>query len=104
VNIKLLSILSNADRCGTGRVLDGLSPGDWIRDKAGMLSVLTSPPTATLKGKHLINVLGLEPGKHFGPMLKAAAEHEIDTGETGIEALLKVAVKAGETNDTKGKS
>jgi hypothetical protein len=37
-------------------------------------------------------------------MLKAAAEHEIDTGETGIEALLKVAVKAGETNDTKGKS
>ncbi|RIH88157.1 CCA-adding enzyme [Meiothermus luteus] len=49
------------------------------------------PVQPILMGRHLI-ARGHRPGKGFGPILKAAYEHQLETGETDVERLYQAAL------------
>jgi len=51
------------------------------------------PVKPVLQGRHLIE-RGCKPGKAFGRMLQAAYTHQLETGETDLEKLYQVALKA----------
>ncbi|WP_233498285.1 CCA tRNA nucleotidyltransferase [Meiothermus sp. QL-1] len=53
-----------------------------------------TPIEPLLKGRHLI-ARGHTPGPAFGPMLQAAYQHQLETGETDLEKLYQVALAAG---------
>jgi tRNA nucleotidyltransferase (CCA-adding enzyme) len=67
---------------------DGFPAGDWLLERAQLLSVQDSAPKPIVKGRHLIE-LGLEPGPDFGPLLQrcfdAQIEGEINSMEEGIK-------------------
>lgn len=46
-----------------------------------------------LQGRHLLEV-GVQPGPQMGEMLRAAFDHQMQTGETDIEALRQVALNS----------
>jgi len=66
---------------------DGFPAGDWLLERAELLSVQDSVPRPIVKGRHLIE-LGLEPGPGFGPLLQqcydAQIEGTIGSREEGI--------------------
>lgn len=49
------------------------------------------PVQPVLMGRHLIE-RGHRPGKEFGSILKAAYEHQLETGETDVEKLYRAAL------------
>jgi hypothetical protein len=49
-----------------------------MRSRAAELEVLDARPEPILKGRHLIGELALPPGPHFGPILTAAEEAQLD--------------------------
>ena len=49
--------------------------------------------TPILQGRHLLEV-GIKPGPEMGNMLRAAFEHQIQMGETDVEALRQVALNS----------
>ena len=61
--------------------------GEWLMERARTLELEATAPKPLVMGRHLIH-LGLTPGAHFGPILDACfnaqIEGEFDTLEAGI--------------------
>lgn len=57
----------------------------WLRERAEELAVKDAAPEPILQGRHLIEA-GLKPGKHFGEILEAAYEAQLDGAFTGLDA------------------
>ncbi len=78
--------------------LDSFSAGDWLLARARALEVASRAPLPLVMGRHLVE-LGLEPGPHFGPILKACYEVQIEgvfgAVEKGVE-FVKGIILAGE--------
>ena len=80
--------VARADRAGRpGHPDDAFPEGDWLLAEARRLAVADAAPAPLVLGRHLI-ALGLEPGPHFGPILDACYEAQLDgefaTVEDGI--------------------
>jgi tRNA nucleotidyltransferase (CCA-adding enzyme) len=62
--------------------------GEWLLARARALELEAAAPRPLVQGRHLIG-LGLEPGPHFGPLLAACFEAQLDgefaSLEQGIE-------------------
>jgi tRNA nucleotidyltransferase (CCA-adding enzyme) len=91
--------VARADSLGRpGLPLDDFPPGAWLLDRAQALAVQDAAPAPLVLGRHLIG-LGLTPGPHFGPILSACYEAQLDgrfaTVEEGIEFARQV-IAAGE--------
>ena len=69
---------------------DGFPAGDWLMDQAEALSLENQAPTPIVQGRHLIE-LGLQPGPHFGPILKACFEAQLDGEFETVENGLGIA-------------
>ena len=77
-SIERLCRVAAADFAGRPpRPAKPFAAGDWLRDRARALELLRSAPPRLLEGRHLIE-LGLEPGPHFGPLLDACYEAQIE--------------------------
>jgi tRNA nucleotidyltransferase (CCA-adding enzyme) len=59
-----------------------------LRAKAEELSLRNAAPKPLLQGRHLIE-RGIQPGKHFGPVLDKAFEAQLEGSFTDIEGALK---------------
>ena len=59
-----------------------------LRAKAEELSLRNAAPKPLLQGRHLIE-RGMQPGKHFGPVLDQAFEAQLEGSFTDIEGALK---------------
>ncbi len=57
--------------------------GDWLLEQAAALGVSTGPPEPLVQGRHLV-ALGAEPGAHFGAVLDACYEAQLE-GEITTE-------------------
>ena len=58
--------------------------GDWLLERAASLDVVDSGPKPIVKGRHLIE-FGLDPGPHFGPILDACFEAQLDGVFSALE-------------------
>lgn len=56
---------------------DGFPAGRWLLDRAAEMHLEDQAPEPLVLGRHLI-ALGEEPGAHFGPILDAAFEAQLD--------------------------
>lgn len=83
-----------------GRAFNGDTPksfkaGDWLRERASALGVLSEPPPPLVMGRDLI-ALGLPPSESFKSILEKAynaqLDQEITTREQGCEWLKKYLV------------
>lgn len=71
--------VARADQAGRPPLpWDGFPAGDWLTDMATDLDVVDERPRPIVMGRHLIDVLGLEPGPEFGPLLQAAFDAQVD--------------------------
>ena len=80
--------VAHADMLGRPPLrVDTFDAGDWLTERARALQVEAAAPKPIVMGRHLIQ-LGLKPGNHFGPILEACfnaqIEGEFDTLEAGI--------------------
>lgn len=66
---------------------DGFPAGAWLLARAGELAVAAEAPQPIVMGRHLIE-LGLEPGPHFGPLLEACFEAQLDGRFADLEGGL----------------
>ncbi len=84
--------VATADRNGRGRPEKKPFPaGDWVSQRAEALAVRDAEPVRIVMGRHLIE-LGLKPGPHFGRILAACYEAQLDGIVTDLEqgvALVK---------------
>lgn len=69
---------------------DGFPAGVWLLERAQELKLAAEAPRPILLGRHLIG-LGLEPGPHFGPLLDACFEVQLDGGFADVDGGLEVA-------------
>lgn len=69
---------------------DGFPAGGWLLERAGELALAAAAPEPIVMGRHLIE-LGLEPGPHFGPLLEACFEAQLDGVFSDLEGGLAVA-------------
>jgi tRNA nucleotidyltransferase (CCA-adding enzyme) len=58
--------------------------GEWLLERATALAVADAAPRPLVAGRHLIE-LGLEPGPHFGPILEACFEAQLDGAFDSVE-------------------
>lgn len=80
--------VARADQIGRPPMaFDGFPAGDWLLNRARVLEVEEAAPKPIMMGRHLIK-LGLVPGPHFGTILEACYEAQIEgkfsTLEEGI--------------------
>ena len=74
--------VAHADMLGRPPLeVDRFEAGDWLIERARALEVEDHAPKPIVMGRHLIE-LGLKPGNHFGPILAACFNAQID-GEFG---------------------
>ena len=77
--------VADADRRGRPpAVVDDFPAARWLTDAATRLDVIDKPPRPLVMGRHLV-ALGLEPGPHFGPLLDACYEAQLDGRITTLE-------------------
>ncbi|KPL20047.1 MAG: polynucleotide adenylyltransferase [candidate division Zixibacteria bacterium SM23_81] len=81
--------VARADQLGRPQMpFDGFPAGQWLLERARALEVEDSAPRPIVLGRHLIK-LGLKPGPHFGRILEACYQAQIEgqffTLEEGIE-------------------
>jgi len=70
--------LARADHRGRPpRPWDGFPAGDWLLARAQELAVADRKPRPIVQGRHLI-ARGLAPGPHFGPLLEACFDAQLD--------------------------
>ena len=69
--------VAEADRAGRHLEADGFPAGTWLLSRAQALEVTSAAPSPIVLGRHLIE-LGLQPGPHFGPILEACYEAQIE--------------------------
>ncbi len=69
---------------------DDFPAGHWLLAQAQTLEVASREPQPIVLGRHLID-LGLQPGPHFGPLLEACFEVQLDGGFGDLEGGLQVA-------------
>ncbi len=80
VNLDKLILIAKADFLGrtTDEAQEGFFPaGEWLKEKADGLNVLTHAPKALLQGRDLIK-LGLTPSKQFKTILQTAFEAQLE--------------------------
>jgi tRNA nucleotidyltransferase (CCA-adding enzyme) len=77
---------------------DGFPAGDWLLARAGELEVAAEAPRPIVMGRHLIE-LGLAPGPHFGPLLEACFEAQLDGVFADLEGGLAFAREVIESTD-----
>ncbi|HIO21811.1 MAG TPA: HD domain-containing protein [Nitrospirales bacterium] len=80
--------VAHADMLGRPPLqVDTFEAGDWLTERTRSLEIEDHAPKPIVMGRHLIQ-LGLKPGAHFGPILEACfnaqIEGEFDTLEAGI--------------------
>lgn len=74
---RLLRVV-RADRLGRPPLPDdGFPAAVWLEGRARALEVASQEPRPLVQGRHLID-RGLEPGPHFGPLLEACFEAQLD--------------------------
>ncbi|MEM8933172.1 MAG: HD domain-containing protein, partial [Acidobacteriota bacterium] len=66
-----------ADHAGRPPLSGDFPAGDWLLDRATTLRLEAEAPKPIVQGRHLIE-LGLKPGRHFGPILEACFEAQLD--------------------------
>jgi tRNA nucleotidyltransferase (CCA-adding enzyme) len=64
--------------------------GEWLLARARALELEAAAPRPLVLGRHLI-ALGLEPGPHFGPILEACFEAQLDGAFASLESGLEFA-------------
>ena len=89
--IRELVLVSEADHRGRDIPWDGFPAGPALLAQAERLSVQQSAPQPLLMGRHLIDELGWQPGPHFGPVLAAVEEAQIQGKVTTLEEALEMA-------------
>jgi tRNA nucleotidyltransferase (CCA-adding enzyme) len=57
--------------------VDNFPAGDWLLKKARQLEIEDVAPKPIVMGRHLIE-LGMKPGPHFGKLLRACYEAQIE--------------------------
>ncbi|RME03450.1 MAG: hypothetical protein D6812_05185, partial [Deltaproteobacteria bacterium] len=65
--------------------------GEWLETNARRLGVMEAPPPPILQGRDLIEVFGLKPGPHFGTILEAVYEAQLDGRVYDRSSALRVA-------------
>jgi len=84
--------LARADHQGRPPLpFDGFPAGEWLLEAAQQLAIADSAPEPIVKGRHLIDELGLDPGPHFGPILNACYEAQLDGDFEDLDGGLAVA-------------
>lgn len=71
---------------------DGFPAGAWLADQAKKMNLQAAAPKPILQGRHLIE-LGEAPGRHFGPLLQACFEAQLDGEFSDLEGGLQLARK-----------
>ena len=66
---------------------DGFPAGEWLLARADELALSTRKPTPFVQGRHLIE-RGMTPGRHFGPILEACFEAQLDGAFDDLESGL----------------
>jgi tRNA nucleotidyltransferase (CCA-adding enzyme) len=89
--------VARADQLGRPPMtFDGFPAGDWLLERARALEVEDAAPSPIVLGRHLIE-LGQSPGPHFGEILEACYQAQIDgkffTLKEGV-ALAKKLIEA----------
>ena len=83
--------VARADHAGRPpRPFDGFPAGDWLLEQARALHVADHKPVPIVMGRHLIE-LGLEPGPHFGDLLEACLDAQLDGAFADLEGGLEFA-------------
>lgn len=95
-NITRLDLLSRVVRCDDA----GRPPrpphshaADWLDESAARLGVAARRPVPLVQGRDLI-AAGYAPGKHFGPILSAVFEQQLDGAIGSAESALHAAIAA----------
>lgn len=71
-------------------VFDGFPAGAWLLEQAEKLAITDHAPRPIVLGRHLIE-MGLTPGPHFGPILEACFEAQLDGEFSELEGGLALA-------------
>jgi tRNA nucleotidyltransferase (CCA-adding enzyme) len=71
-------------------VFDGFPAGEWLLEKARAERIDRSAPKPIVMGRHLIE-LGLKPGVHFGPLLQACYEAQLEARISTLEEGIALA-------------
>lgn len=66
---------------------DGFPAGAWLLARAQELALSTRKPSPIVQGRHLID-RGMTPGRHFGPILEACFEAQLDGAFDNLESGL----------------
>ncbi len=83
--------VARADHAGRPpKPFDGFPAGDWLLARARDLEVAASRPRPIVMGRHLI-ALGQSPGPHFGELLDACLEAQLDGVFSDLEGGLEFA-------------
>jgi tRNA nucleotidyltransferase (CCA-adding enzyme) len=64
--------------------VDTFDAGEWLTERACALEVEASAPKPLVMGRHLIQ-LGLTPGAHFGPILEACFNAQVEGAFTTLQ-------------------
>jgi tRNA nucleotidyltransferase (CCA-adding enzyme) len=93
IPLQIIAWVTHADATGRrGRSINDIFPDHTLALKYGEeFGIDKIEPV--LKGRHLIDS-GLAPGSSFKPMLEAAYQHQLDTGCTDVEELLRIALNS----------
>jgi tRNA nucleotidyltransferase (CCA-adding enzyme) len=84
VDLELLARLAKADCLGRRPGVFNCDAMDWFLERARSLGVEHQPPAPIFLGRHLIE-LGVRPGPHMGPILKAVYELQLDGAVTTLD-------------------
>ncbi len=84
VDLELLARLAKSDCLGRRPGVFNCDAMDWFLERARSLGVEHQPPAPILLGRHLIE-LGVRPGPHMGPILKAVYEQQLDGTVTTLD-------------------
>jgi tRNA nucleotidyltransferase (CCA-adding enzyme) len=83
--------VAHADMAGRPPLpADPFPAGEWLLARATELRVEHAPPPRIVEGRHLIE-LGFEPGSHFGPILDACYDAQIEGRFEDLEGGLRFA-------------
>jgi tRNA nucleotidyltransferase (CCA-adding enzyme) len=86
--------VAKADHMGRPPIHDDNFPaGAWLLERARELAVESARPEPLIMGRHLIE-FGITPGPHFGPVLEACYEAQMEgkfsTLEEGIDYARRI--------------
>lgn len=81
-NVHMLALLVEADASGRSPAPAANPMAEWVT-VANSLNIAANGPVPIVLGRHLINA-GMFPGPHFGPILKAAFNAQLDGAFTDV--------------------